>query len=60
VCNATIAGKEVGGEHEPERLTVEAHVSVGMAGEMNCMEAMPDVDEIAIVEPAVGNERLET
>lgn len=57
--DAAIAGKEVGGEHEPETLAVKSHVSVGVAGKMNCPQAMPYVDEVAIVQQAVRNERLE-
>ena len=59
VCNTAIARKQVGGEHESEALAIEAHVSVGVAGKMDCAQTLPYVEEVAVVEPAVGNERME-
>ncbi len=41
VCNAAIARKKVGGEHEPETLAVKAHVPVGVAGKMDCPQTLP-------------------
>ena len=57
--NAAIAGEEIGAEHELETLAVEAHVSVRVAGKMDCPQAVPNVDEVAIIKPAAGSERME-
>jgi len=54
-----IAGKEIAAEHEFEAFTVEAHVSMGMAREMDCAQTVPHVDEVTVVEQPVRNERLE-
>src|SRR3954463_14656970 len=51
-----IAGEKIAGKQKFEALAVEAHVSWRVAGQMNCSQAMPDVDEVAVVKPAVGNE----
>ena len=56
---AAIAGKEIAAEHESEPLAVEAHMPVGMAGEMDRAQTVPYVDQVAVVEQAVRNERLE-
>jgi hypothetical protein len=58
VSNSAIAGEEVGAEQESESFAVEAHVSVGVTREMDGTQTVPDVDKVAVVEPAVGNERV--
>ena len=59
MSDAAIAGEKVGAEHESKTLAVETHVSVGVAGEKNRPQAVPNVDEVAVVEPAVRNEGAE-
>ena len=54
--NDAIAGEQVGAEHKPETLAVEAHMTVGVPWKMDCPQAMPHVDKVAIVEPAMRNE----
>jgi hypothetical protein len=55
--DAAIAGKKVGAEEQSERLTVETHVSVSVPRKMDGTQTVPNVDEVAVVKPAVGNER---
>src|SRR6188768_808630 len=57
VRDATIAGERVGGEYQSETLAVETHVPVSVPWKMDGTQAVPNVDEVAVVEPAVGNER---
>src|SRR5437667_12824241 len=54
--NDAIAGEQVGAEHKPETLAVEAHMTVGVPWEMDCAQTMPHVDKVAIVEPPMRNE----
>ena len=54
-----MTGEEVGAEHEPETVAVKAHVSVGVPRQMDGAQAVPHIDEVPIVEPAVRNEWLE-
>ena len=54
--NAAIAGEQVGAEHKPETLAVEAHVAVGVPWEMDCAQTVGHVYKVTIVEPAMRNE----
>src|SRR5262249_7759514 len=57
--DAAIAGKEIAAEQELEPLAVETHVTISVPGKMHRAQAMPDLDDIAIVQPAIGSEWLE-
>lgn len=60
MSDTTVAGEEIAGEHEPEQFAIEAHVPVRMPWEMDGAQAVPDIDAVAIVEPAVRSERPKT
>jgi hypothetical protein len=55
---AMIAGEKIRAKQEPETLAVKAHVPVGVTREMDGSQAVPYVDEVAVVEQAVRNERM--
>ncbi len=55
----SIAGKKVRREHELKTFAVKTHVPVGMTGEMNCPQSLPNFDEVAIVKPPIRDKRLE-
>lgn len=54
---ATIAGKKVGREEEPAMLAIETHVPTSVPRKMDGSQTMPDINEVAVVEPAVRYER---
>ena len=58
VNKASIAGEQIGAEQQSQSLAIKSHVPVGVAGKMDCAESLPYVDQVAIVQPAVGNERM--
>src|SRR5687768_13460150 len=57
--DAAEAGKEVGGEEELELLAIPAGMAVSVPRHMHSTQAVPDVQGIAIVDPAVRGEGLE-
>ena len=56
----TIAREKIGGEEEAEARAVKTHVAVSVAWQVNGAQAVPNVDKVAVVEPAVRNERSKT
>ena len=54
-----VTRKEVRAKQKSEPLAVEARMPVGMTWKMNGAQAMPDFNEVAVVQPAVGEKRPE-
>jgi hypothetical protein len=57
VRDAAIAREKVGAKEEPEPFAIEPHVPMGMPWKMDGPQAVPNVDKVTVVEPAVRNER---
>lgn len=53
--DTAITGEKVGGEQKAETLAEETHMPVSVPWKMDGTQAVPNVDEVAVVEPAVGN-----
>lgn len=55
-----IAGKKVRGEEESLMLAIKPHVPGSMSRKMDGTQTMPDINPVAVVEPAVRHEWLKT
>ncbi len=54
--NIAVAREEVRAEQQPEPFAIKSGVPGGVAGEVHRAQAVPHIDKIAVVQPAVRNE----
>ena len=57
---SAVAGEKIAGEQKPKLFAMEAHVSMRVSRKMDGAQAMPDIDAVAIVKPAIRDERPKT
>ena len=53
MSTASIAGKKIRAEQQPQRLTIEPHMPSRMAGHMHRAQTVPDIENITILKPSI-------
>jgi hypothetical protein len=56
VRDPAVAREKVAREEKAKAFAVEAHVAVGVAGKMDGLQPVPDIEEVAFVEWAIRDE----
>lgn len=60
MTQSTVTGESIGREGKAALSTKIRHMPRGVPGQVHRLKSVPDIDEVAVVQKPVGNERLIT